>query len=100
MEVFEQVSLRVKPHLRPKSRFMLLSVAVWSMWGALSDERTGLSSTAAIISSTCNLLVYLQFHMSAFYMVSCHNSLFTVLHITLVHTVCKYNIRVHITSEH
>jgi hypothetical protein len=30
-------------HLRPKIRFLILSVAGLLMWGALSDERTGLS---------------------------------------------------------
>jgi hypothetical protein len=47
-------------------------VAVLSMWVALSEERTGLSFTAARIRSTCHL--YLQFYMSAFYTFSCRES--------------------------
>jgi hypothetical protein len=39
--------LCVKPHLGPKTRFLLLSFADLFMWGALSDERTGLSFTIA-----------------------------------------------------
>jgi hypothetical protein len=35
------------PHLGPKNRFLLLSVAGLLMWGALSDERTWLSFTIA-----------------------------------------------------
>jgi hypothetical protein len=65
------------------------TVAVLSMWcGALSDERTGLSFTAVKISGTCHL--YLQFHMSVFYLVICHESgslwipVITVLYVTRV----------------
>jgi hypothetical protein len=39
--------------------------AVLSMWDDLSDERTGLSFLAVIISSTWHL--YLQLYLSAFY---------------------------------
>jgi hypothetical protein len=46
------------------------TVTVLSMWGALSDERTGLSFVAVIISSTWHL--YLQFYLSASYTVICH----------------------------
>jgi hypothetical protein len=57
------------------------------MWGALSDESTGLSFTAVDISH-----LYLQFYMSAFYIVfkspvPCGYVLLTVLHITVV---CMY----------
>jgi hypothetical protein len=39
----------VKPHLGPMSRFLLLSESCGFlfMWGALSDERTGLPFTIA-----------------------------------------------------
>jgi hypothetical protein len=40
------------------------------MWGALSDERTGLWFTAVIVCTTCHLLVYLRCYMTPFYMVS------------------------------
>jgi hypothetical protein len=40
------------------------------MWGALSDERTNLSFTVVMVSSTSHLLVYLQFYISEFNMVS------------------------------
>jgi hypothetical protein len=43
--VREPVCLGVKPHLGHKTRFLLLSVVGLFMWGALSDERTGLSFT-------------------------------------------------------
>jgi hypothetical protein len=64
------------------------TVAVLSMWDALSSERSSLSFTAAITSSTYHL--YLLFYMLAFYIVSCHGSssfgylLFTDLHVSLV----------------
>jgi hypothetical protein len=77
----------------PRSDFCYCqTTAVLSMWGALSDERTGLSFTAVKISSTCHL--YLQFYMLALYSqmsespVPCGHRLFTVLHVTLVH---RYN---------
>jgi hypothetical protein len=42
------VYLGVKPHLGHKTSFLLLSeVAVLFMWGALPDERTGLSFAIA-----------------------------------------------------
>jgi hypothetical protein len=43
------------------------TVAVLSILATLSDERTGLSFTEVKISSTCHL--YLQFYMSALYIV-------------------------------
>jgi hypothetical protein len=48
------------------------TVAVLSLWGALSEERTGLSFNAVKISSSCH--VYLQFYMLAIYIVSCQES--------------------------
>jgi hypothetical protein len=45
--VSRPVCLGVQPHLGPKTRFLLLSVASLLMWGALSDERTGLWFTIA-----------------------------------------------------
>jgi hypothetical protein len=48
--------LGVKSHLGLKTRFLLLSAAVLSMWDALSDERNGLSYTAVkiyIYNFTC-----------------------------------------------
>jgi hypothetical protein len=42
-KVSRPISLGVKQHLGPKSRFLLMSVVGLFMWGALSDERTGLS---------------------------------------------------------
>jgi hypothetical protein len=41
------VCLGVKPHLGLMTRFLFLSVAGLLMWGALSDERMGLSFTIA-----------------------------------------------------
>jgi hypothetical protein len=37
------------------------------MWGAFSDKRTGLSFVAVILSGTRHL--YLQFYLSAFYII-------------------------------
>jgi hypothetical protein len=66
------VSLGVKPHLGTRNILMLLSdsCSFSSIWGVLLDERTDLPFTAVTISSTCHLLVYLQFYISAFYMAS------------------------------
>jgi hypothetical protein len=47
--VSRPVYLGVKPHLGPKTRFLYCQpVAGLLMWGALSNERTGLSFTIAI----------------------------------------------------
>jgi hypothetical protein len=35
------------PHLGPNTAFLLLSLACWLMWSALSEERTGLSIAIA-----------------------------------------------------
>jgi hypothetical protein len=48
------------------------TLAVLSMWGALTDERTGLSFTGVQIRNTSHL--HLQFRMSPFYTVSCQES--------------------------
>jgi hypothetical protein len=48
--VSRPVSLRVKPLLGPGTRFLLLSAAVLWTWGALSDERTGLSLSLVFIN--------------------------------------------------
>jgi hypothetical protein len=40
-----QSVLASSTHLRLKTRFLFLSVAGLLMWGALSDERTGLTFT-------------------------------------------------------
>jgi hypothetical protein len=40
--VSRPVYLGVTPHLGLKTRLLLLSVAVLSVWGVFSDERTGL----------------------------------------------------------
>jgi hypothetical protein len=66
---------------------------VLSMWGALSDKRSGLSFTEVILSSTCHL--YWQSYKSALYIVSCQDLipcrylLFPVLHVTLVKVKVK-----------
>jgi CHASE2 domain-containing sensor protein len=59
------------------------------MWGVLSDERTGLSFTAVVVTSTCRL--YLQSYLLAFYSVvrspvPSGLILFTVLHVTIGYT--------------
>jgi hypothetical protein len=46
--------------------------AVLSLRGAISDERTGLSFVAVVVSSTWHL--YLQVYLSAFYIVICQES--------------------------
>jgi hypothetical protein len=43
-----QVYLGVKPHLGPKTRFLLLSAAGFLIWGTLSDKRMGLSFAISI----------------------------------------------------
>jgi hypothetical protein len=48
---------------------LLLLYVVLLMWGALSDERTGLPFVVVIVSSTYHL--YLQFYLSALYIVIC-----------------------------
>jgi hypothetical protein len=64
------------------------TVAVLLMWGALSDEKTGLSFVAVIVNSTWRL--YLQIYLSPSYTVVCQKSsfpcgylLFTVLRVIL-----------------
>jgi hypothetical protein len=44
----QPVCLGVDLQLGPKTTFLLLSVAGLLMWGALFDERTGLSFTIAV----------------------------------------------------
>jgi hypothetical protein len=46
--VSRPVSPGMQPHLGPKTTFLLLSIAVLSTWGALSDERTGLQFGAGV----------------------------------------------------
>jgi hypothetical protein len=64
--VSRPVCLGVKPHLGHKTRFLLLSdIAGLFMWGALSDERTGLSFTIPAnpqlkVEVTLRLAVYRQ----------------------------------------
>jgi hypothetical protein len=84
--VSRRVWLGVKPHLGPKTRFLLLSDSCGFVHvGALSLMRgricrlqllltlaSAVIFTAVRISSTCHL--YLQFYMSAFYKVSCEES--------------------------
>jgi hypothetical protein len=60
------------------------------MWGALSDEMTGPSFTAIIVSGTCHL--YLQFYMSAFYTVSCKESGSLLIH-TIYSFTCSTNVQ-------
>jgi hypothetical protein len=65
------------------------TVAVLWMWGAISDNRMGLSLTAVKISSTCHL--YSQFYMSAFYIFICQES--GSLWISSIYSfTCNYNI--------
>jgi hypothetical protein len=67
------VCLGVKHQLRIKTRILLLLlVAVLSMWGALSDERTSLSFTGVRVRSACHQC--LQFHMLSFYTVDKESS--------------------------
>jgi hypothetical protein len=66
--VSRPVILGVKPHLGTKTIFMLLSI-----WGALSDERAGLSFVAVLVSSTCrystgSIVKNLFYFLGAYYL--------------------------------
>jgi hypothetical protein len=50
--VSRPVYLGVKPHLGPKTRFLLLSVVGLLKWGSLSDERMALASAVIIRSES------------------------------------------------
>jgi hypothetical protein len=59
----------VKNFLGPRPDFRYCQTfAVLSIWGALSDDRTGLSVVVTVIR-TCHL--YLQLYLPAFYIVIC-----------------------------
>jgi hypothetical protein len=65
---------------------------ILSMWGTLSDEKTGLSFVAVIISCTWHLIFtglhagILHSHLSSV----CGYILFTVLYVTLVYIYVQY----------
>jgi hypothetical protein len=65
-----------------------------SMWGALSDEATGLSFVVVIVSSTWHLYlqVYFVFILQSFIksLIPCGYILFTVLYVTLVYMYVQY----------
>jgi hypothetical protein len=47
LTVSQSVSLGIEPHLGPMTRYLFLTVTFLFPWGALSDERTGLSFVCA-----------------------------------------------------
>jgi hypothetical protein len=65
-----QSSLGIKPHLKPKTRFLFYChiQQICECGVALSDKETGLSFTGVIACNACHL--YLQFYMEAFNIVS------------------------------
>jgi hypothetical protein len=69
------------------------TAAVLSMWGTLSEERTGLSFVVVIINSTWHL--YLHVYLSAFYIDICQGSGSLWIHIiySYLQYVCKIHTR-------
>jgi hypothetical protein len=99
MSLYDRQSVSVSnPIWGPRPDFCYCQTsAVLSMLGALSVERTSLSFTAVKISNTCHL--YLQFYMSAFYIVSCQES-GSVWIPTIYNFRCNSSVRVYMYVQY